>query len=159
MGAVGLNSIGFRLIRQGRYAEAEPYLRRAVAQNPNFAYAQYNLGCSLLAQGKASQALGPLQHSAAQQPERWEPQEKLAEAYRRLDDDNRAAAAATRAKHLRRHRRSGHAFPVIGPKTAIAIPVRSAVDSGSWRGSTDRKEERYLTEWRATKLVPASADQ
>lgn len=149
MGAAGLNAIGFRLIRQGRYAEAEPYLRRAVARDPNYAYAQYNLGWSLLAQGKASQALGPLQHSAAQQPERWEPQEKLAEAYRRLADEDRAAAASSRARHLRRHRQSGYAFPAVGVRSAQILPIRSAVDSGSWRGSTDRKEERYLTEWRA----------
>ena len=148
-GAAGLNTIGFRLIRQHQYAEAEPYLRRAVAKDPNYAYAQYNLGCCLLSEGKPSQALGPLQRSAAQQPERWEPQEKLAEAYRRLNDDERAKAASARAKRLRRNHRSGRAFPSSGPNAAQAAPVRSAIDSNSWRGSTDPKEQRFLTEWRA----------
>src|SRR5258705_15526 len=58
--------------RPGRPGEAEPLLRKAVALDPGFAYAQYNLGWSLLEQGKAREALGPLRRTAAQQPDRWE---------------------------------------------------------------------------------------
>ncbi len=144
-GPVGLNHVGHRLLLEGRYADAETYLRRAVALRPGYAYAQYNLGWCLLAQGKAAAALGPLQESAARQPERAEPLEKLAEAYRLLNDAERAEQAARRARELRGHGGMGDATP--------AGPVRSAVDGGSWVGSTDQREQRFLSEWRALKLA------
>jgi Flp pilus assembly protein TadD len=99
--ASALNNRGFRLLRQGRAAEAEPLLREAVRRNPSHAYAQYNLGWSLLQQGKAREALGPLQRTASQQPSRWEPQHRLAQAYERLGQRERAQAASARERSLR----------------------------------------------------------
>ena len=72
-------------------------------RDPNRAYAQYNLGWSLLSQGKAREALGPLHRTAAQQPDRWEPQHRLAQAYARLGDAARARQAEERARYLRAH--------------------------------------------------------
>jgi tetratricopeptide (TPR) repeat protein len=58
-----LNDEGFRLMNQGRYAEAIPILQRAVASFPagttdlNYAYALYNLGRSLRLAGRPDEAI------------------------------------------------------------------------------------------------------
>lgn len=99
-----LNNEGLRLIRRGRYAEAEGVLRRALTMRPSgltYPYALYNLGWSLLGQGKAQEAIEPLAKTAGLQPSRWEPQQRLAEAYDRLGRKDRAQAAYARARALR----------------------------------------------------------
>jgi eukaryotic-like serine/threonine-protein kinase len=59
----GLNAEGFDLINQGRYSEAVPILRRAVASYPegstdlNYAYALYNLGNALRLSGHPDEAI------------------------------------------------------------------------------------------------------
>jgi eukaryotic-like serine/threonine-protein kinase len=58
-----LNQEGYSLIQQGRYAEAIPVLRRAVASFPqgttdlNFAYALFNLGHALRMVGRPEEAI------------------------------------------------------------------------------------------------------
>ncbi len=58
-----LNAEGYSLIQQGRYAEAIPVLRRAVASFPpgttdiNYAYALYNLGHALRMNGQPQAAV------------------------------------------------------------------------------------------------------
>ena len=60
---VTLNAQGFELINQGRYAEAVPILRQAVASFPegstdlNYAYALYNLGNALRLSGHPEEAI------------------------------------------------------------------------------------------------------
>jgi predicted Zn-dependent protease len=100
--AVALNARAYRLQRTGRHTEAEPLLREAVKRRPGYAYAQYNLGWSLVAQGKPREALGPLRRTAAQQPHRWEPQYRLGQAYEQLGEMEKARAAYARASALRR---------------------------------------------------------
>jgi serine/threonine protein kinase len=62
-----LNRQGFDLMNAGRYEEAVPVLRRAVAAFPsdttdvNFAYALYNLGKSLRLAGRADEAVPVLE--------------------------------------------------------------------------------------------------
>jgi serine/threonine-protein kinase len=62
-----LNQQGFDLMNAGRYDEAIPVLKRAVAGYPrsstdlNYAYALYNLGRSLLLAGKPAEAIPYLQ--------------------------------------------------------------------------------------------------
>jgi tetratricopeptide (TPR) repeat protein len=62
-----LNDEGFALMRQGRYAEAVPVLRRAVAAFPpgttdvRYAYALYNLGRSLRLSGHPGEAIPVLE--------------------------------------------------------------------------------------------------
>lgn len=104
--AAALNARAYRLQREGRQAEAEPLLREAVKRDPSHAYAQYNLGVSLLSQGKVREALEPLHRTAAQQPARWEPQQRLGQAYERLGDEEQARAAYARARALRSRRRA-----------------------------------------------------
>jgi predicted Zn-dependent protease len=102
--ARALDARGYRLLRRGQAATAEPLLREAVRRNPGYAYAQYNLGWSLLEQGKAREALTPLRRTAAQQPNRWEPHHRLAQAYARLGEHEKAREAEARAQALRRSR-------------------------------------------------------
>jgi serine/threonine-protein kinase len=58
-----LNDEGYSLIQQGRYSEAVPILRRAVASFPsgttdiNYAYALYNLGHALRMAGQPDAAI------------------------------------------------------------------------------------------------------
>ncbi len=61
--AAGLNDQGFRLMSQGRYDEAVPVLRKAVAAFPGgstdltYAYALFNLGKALRLSGKPAEAI------------------------------------------------------------------------------------------------------
>jgi tetratricopeptide (TPR) repeat protein len=100
-----LNARAYRLQKQRRHAEAEPLLRRALELDPNFPYALYNLGWSLVAQGRAREALEPLKRTAAMQPRRWEPYQRLSEAYAMLGEADKAAAYARDATYLRTGRR------------------------------------------------------
>ncbi len=105
--AVSLNAQAYRLQKRGRHATAELLLRRALELKPDYPYALYNLGWSLVAQGKAREALAPLHQTAAKQPERWEPYQRISEAYAQLGLPEKAAAYAIKADGLRRgHRRS-----------------------------------------------------
>jgi hypothetical protein len=105
-GPVTLNGRAYRLQRRGRHAEAEPLLRRALELNPDFSYALYNLGWSLVAQGRAREALEPLKRTVAMQPRRWEPYQRLSEAYSQLGEAEKAAAYARDASFLRTGRRT-----------------------------------------------------
>jgi tetratricopeptide (TPR) repeat protein len=149
-----LNSRAYGLLRRGRYAEAEPLLRQALRANPNYAYALYNLGWSLVGQGKGREAIEPLRESAALQPGRWEPQQRLSEAYEQIGNSVLAFEARARARELRGSRRRALAIPgrqkVDRPGPRVA--VRMQIGETAWVGSTDRREAEYLRarqEWRA----------
>jgi hypothetical protein len=88
--ARSLNDSAFALMREGRYAEAIPDLRLAVAglagtgpAEPYEAYANYNLGRSLLELGRCAEARPPLERSDVLQ-DRGEVAEALAEVDRCL---------------------------------------------------------------------------
>ena len=88
--ARSLNDRAFALMRQGRYAEAIPDLRLAVAglagtgpADPYEAYANYNLGRSLLKLGRCAEARPPLKRSDALQ-DRGEVTQALTEVDRCL---------------------------------------------------------------------------
>jgi eukaryotic-like serine/threonine-protein kinase len=78
-GTVGaqLNEEGYSLIQQGRFAEAIPMLRRAVASFPertsdiNFAYALFNLGHALRMVGQPEEAI-PILERRLQIPDQTE---------------------------------------------------------------------------------------
>lgn len=152
-----LNAQGYALIRRGRYAEAETPLRAAVRSRPNYAYALYNLGCSLLGQGKAREAVDPLRESAALQPNRWEPLQKLAEAYAELGNRDMAFETRARARELRgsgdrRGRRTDSTTAVKGPQMA----VHTMLGENAWVGSTNRREDQYLQERQEWRLQEAT---
>jgi predicted Zn-dependent protease len=110
--ASSLNLRAYWLQQRGQHRAAEPLLRRALALRPGYAYALYNLGWSLVEQGRPREALRPLQHTASLQPHRWEPQQRLAEAYAALGQREASAAAAARARLLRYRRYSIHSAKV-----------------------------------------------
>lgn len=57
----------------GGHKEEIEAARKALALKPDWAFAQYNLGAALLADGQYPEAVEPLRRSAEQQPERPEP--------------------------------------------------------------------------------------
>ena len=82
-----LNAQGFGLMRQGRYADAVPVLRRAVAAFPsgtddvNYAYALYNLGRALRLSGRPAEAI-PILEQRLQIPNQTEAVRRELEAAR-----------------------------------------------------------------------------
>jgi tetratricopeptide (TPR) repeat protein len=54
--AVGEFNLGAVHYREGRYAEAEPFMRRAVALDPSYAKAWYHLASSLKLQGRLAES-------------------------------------------------------------------------------------------------------
>ena len=64
-------SLGFSLLVDGKYSEAESALRRAVALNPNDAPAQQWLGRALFSQGQMDEALERLRLATQLDPLSW----------------------------------------------------------------------------------------
>jgi predicted Zn-dependent protease len=142
------------LLKRGRFSEAEAPLRTAVRLRPSYGYALYNLGWCLLEQSRAREAIEPLRESAALQPGRWEPQQKLSEAYVQLGNHDLAFEARARARELRGATRGRRAqVRPKGPATQVA--VRMMVGDSAWVGSTDRREARYLQERQEWRLQEA----
>lgn len=89
LGATGtaLNAEGYSLSQQGRYAEAIPVLRRAVASFPeettdlNFAYALFNLGHALRMAGQPEAAI-PILEQRLQIPDQTETVQRELDAAR-----------------------------------------------------------------------------
>lgn len=142
--ARSLNAEGYALLRRGRYSEAEEPLRAAVRMKSNYGYALYNLGWSLLAQGKAREAIEPLREAAALQPTRWEPLQKLSEAYSQIGNRDLAFEARAKARELKGDRRDRRtrSNPVRGAQLA----VRTMLGDAAWVGSTNQREDQYLQE-------------
>lgn len=150
--AESLNLRAYRLQKQGRHREAEPLLREALRKRPDYAYAQYNLGWSLVRQGKAGEAVLYLKQTAKAQPQRREPLDKLAEAYERLGNRKQAEETRARARDLRKPR-SGDRAAVPQMKTGD----QAAVAPVAWRQSTDTREDAWLREKRELAAVPQPA--
>jgi serine/threonine-protein kinase len=80
-----LNDAGYTKMRAGDYAGALPLLQRAVAKLqgvgfPYEAYANYNLGYTLLQLGRCDEAIGYLKTARKLEPDRTEPRDALARA-------------------------------------------------------------------------------
>jgi eukaryotic-like serine/threonine-protein kinase len=80
-----LNDAGYAKLRAGDYQGALPLLRSAVrelngAGYPDEAYANYNLGYTLLQLGRCGEAVGPLTKARQLEPQRPEPGQALARA-------------------------------------------------------------------------------
>ncbi|HLN62367.1 MAG TPA: tetratricopeptide repeat protein [Symbiobacteriaceae bacterium] len=74
--------------------------RKALELRPGWAFAQYNLGMALLANGEYAPAVEPLRESARQQPERPEPLVALGLALMGAEKHDEAAAACRQALAL-----------------------------------------------------------
>jgi len=82
-----LNDQGYAKMRAGDYAGALPLLQQSVAKlrgtgpsDPYEAYANYNLGYTLLQLGQCSQAIPYLERAAALEPQRPEPRKAIKQA-------------------------------------------------------------------------------
>jgi serine/threonine-protein kinase len=80
-----LNIAGYRKVLAGDYAGALPLLRQAVAKlsgvgYPNEAYANYNLGYTLLQLGSCNEAIPYLEQAKRLEPQRHEPKDALQRA-------------------------------------------------------------------------------
>ncbi|HEX6491118.1 MAG TPA: tetratricopeptide repeat protein, partial [Gaiellaceae bacterium] len=80
-----LNDAGYAKLRAGDYRAALPLLRSAVsdlrgAGYPDEAYANYNLGYTLLRLGRCREAIGPLEQAQRLEPQRPQPGQALAQA-------------------------------------------------------------------------------
>jgi len=160
-GARSLNAEGYALLRRGRYAEAEEPLRAAVRMKSNYGYALYNLGWSLLAQGKAREAIEPLRDAAALQPNRWEPLQKLSEAYSQIGNHDLAFEARAKARELRGDSDRRSPRTQVKPSRGAQMAVRALLGDAAWVGSTNRREDQYLQERQEfrLRLETAQADQ
>ena len=63
-----LANLGVVLVEQGRAAEAEPYLRRAIGIRPDYPEAQSGLGAALCTQGKLEEGVAHLERAIALEP-------------------------------------------------------------------------------------------
>jgi len=155
---VSLNAEGYALLRRGRFADAEAPLRAAVRLRPNFGYALYNLGWSLLGQGKAREAVEPLRESAALQPGRWEPLQKLSEAYAQIGNEELSFETRARARDLRSGSdRRGRRTQLNLAPGGTQLAVRTLLGDAAWVGSTNRREDQYLQERQEFRLREESA--
>jgi tetratricopeptide (TPR) repeat protein len=82
---VSLNNAGYTKMRAGDYTGALPLLRQAVQKLSGTgvadeAYANYNLGYTLLQLGRCAEALGYLQTAQQLEPDRHEPQDAAKQA-------------------------------------------------------------------------------
>ncbi len=82
---VALNNQAYELMKQGQYQQALPLLQSAVSQMQGRqdlanAYANYNLGVTLMALGNCSDAMQYLQTSLSLQPDRHEVKDAIKQA-------------------------------------------------------------------------------
>jgi tetratricopeptide (TPR) repeat protein len=80
-----LNNTGYTKMLAGDYTSALPLLRQAVAKltgvgYPNEAYANYNLGYTLLQLGRCDEAISYLEQAKTLEPQRHEPKDALQRA-------------------------------------------------------------------------------
>jgi len=90
--------LGDALSRQGRHAEARSAYEKAIELDADQDRARRGLGQSLLASGEIQDAVDVLQETARRHPDDGPTAAVLAQAYGRLGDRDRAAAAAQRAR-------------------------------------------------------------
>jgi Flp pilus assembly protein TadD len=77
-----LNNLGLVLSQQQRFAEAEPYLRQAVARDAHNVVARANLAEALMGLGRFDEALVELHRAAKEDAFTAEPRIGLVRAYR-----------------------------------------------------------------------------
>jgi serine/threonine-protein kinase len=87
LSGAALNDAGFTKMQAGDYAGALPLLQQAVAKLsgvgfPNEAYANYNLGYTLLQLGSCSEAVPYLERAQQLEPHRHEPKDAIKRAER-----------------------------------------------------------------------------
>jgi tetratricopeptide (TPR) repeat protein len=92
-----LANLGVVLYEQGRVAEAEPYLRRAIALRPDYPEAQSALGVVLCMSGRLEEGVVHIQRAIALEPDYRDAHRNLGEALGALGRLGPAASAFRRA--------------------------------------------------------------
>ena len=90
------------LVNQGRYAEAEPLLRRAIEILPGYIPARVRLGRALMGAGRLDDAIVELGKAIEQEPLHPQPHLLLSQIYFRRKDLKKAAAEKRESLRLRR---------------------------------------------------------
>lgn len=88
-----LANLGAVLLEQGRAADAESYLRRAIGIRPDYPEAQSGLGVALCMQGKLEEGVGHLERAVALEPGYRDAYRNLGEALGALGRRGPAARA------------------------------------------------------------------
>ena len=88
-----LANLGTTLIEQGRPADAEPYLHRALAVRPDYAEAQSGYGVALCMQGRLEEGVAHLERAVALEPDYRDAWRNLGEALGALGRRGPAARA------------------------------------------------------------------
>ncbi len=96
--------LGQILLRNKKAAEALPLLQVAAAGDPAFMKAHLELGKCYLEMGRLQEAVQALARAAELAPHSWEPHGLLAEAYTRLNDEEKRRAELAIIEKLRRER-------------------------------------------------------
>jgi tetratricopeptide (TPR) repeat protein len=91
------NNYATSLLAKGRYGEAIPHLRVALAEQPSFVEAQANLGVALSAQGSLDEGVAHLQRAVALRPDFGAAHRNLGEAYAMQRRFGEAAASYSKA--------------------------------------------------------------
>ena len=97
-------NLGLMLTRLDRPDAAEARFREAIACDPRFAAAHYQLGLVLEKKGRTADAVAELEEAARLDPTATEAPYALARVYRRAGDDAKADRALRRFEELKKER-------------------------------------------------------
>lgn len=95
-------NLGALLVKLGRQAEAEEYLRESLGYNPKFPQVRYQLGLLLEKQGKDAEALQELDQAALLDPAYPEPHYVLGQIYRKKGEMKKAEMEWTKFQQLKK---------------------------------------------------------
>jgi Flp pilus assembly protein TadD len=97
-------NLGVMLARLDRADAAEARFREAIASDPRFGPAHYQLGLALEKKGRTADALAALEEAARLDPASAEAQYALARVYRRAGDSAKADGALRRFEELKKEK-------------------------------------------------------
>jgi len=108
-----MNSVAFKYLTRGMYAEAEQMAEKMIAMDPGFTAAYWNLGIIQLLRGRLEAAIDYLTQSVERSGHLPPSLAMLAYAYAKSGDENRALAILEELKSLRDQPGRGYAPPLL----------------------------------------------
>ena len=136
------NNLGDVLVRQGRPAEALPYLERAVELNPRYASAHSNLGSALAQLNRLANAIPHLEKAIEYKPDLVDAHNNLGVALAMAGRTPEAIAALERAAALSAGKEPailellGRLYAGDGRFEAAGQAARRALAAASAKGSS-----------------------
>ena len=154
--------LGLMTLRAQPPSQAEPLLRRVVDGDPKDAYAKYFLAQSVLAQGRAEEALALFDAALALDSRLRSAQYGASQALARLGRSAEAAARVERFQRLRNNplaRLAEFKYTRMGPKSEVINAVRAESRSPAPSGALFAEPEPLRTgPAPATRPVASAAD-